>query len=56
MNDGRDELMTHDEFLTLLRSIRFTMTHSKDLEEAIKNFDEITDNAAIKKEAPDTDK
>ena len=44
--------MTHDEFETILRALRFALTHSKDLEEAISNFDEITGNIAVKKDNP----
>lgn len=46
--------MTHEEFVTILKGIRFALTHSKDLDEAIENFDEITNDMAKKKEAPTT--
>ena len=42
----RNELMTHEEFITILKGIRFALTHSKDVDECIKNFDKITSNAA----------
>lgn len=48
--------MTHEEFITILKGLRFALTHSSDLEEAIRNFDEITNDMAKKKETqPDNE-
>lgn len=41
--------MTHEEFETILRALRFALTHSRDLDEAVKNFDEITGDLGKKK-------
>lgn len=49
-NVWRNEPMTHEEFETILRALRFALTHSADLEEAIRNFDEITGDLARKKD------
>ena len=52
----RNEPMTHEEFITILKGLRFALTHSSDLEEAIRNFDEITNDMAKKKETqPDNE-
>ena len=41
--------MTPEGFETILRALRFALTHSENLEEAIRNFDEITGDIAKKK-------
>ena len=56
MERKESENMNHEEFITMLKAIRFALTHSKDLDEAIANFDEITSEVAKKKEAPTTSK
>ncbi len=50
-NTWRIDPITHEEFETILRALRFALTHSKDLEEAIRNFDEITGDIANKKDS-----
>ena len=45
-----NEPMTHEEFVTILKGLRFALIHSKDLEEAIRNFDEITNDMAKQKD------
>lgn len=45
-----NESLTHEGFLTVLRALRFALTHSADLEVAIRNFDEITGDLAKKKD------
>lgn len=43
--------MTHEELKIILRALRFALTHSNDLEEAIRNFDEITGDIDRKKDS-----
>ena len=54
MNELMELEMTNEEFKTILRGIRFALTHSETVEEAIQNFDQITGNIAKEKEPADT--